>query len=76
MSTIRGREAGFKRIAERGLYLMKFLPIEGSTEGIWKIGVDNLDWVDNSNTCGCSFVIMPARLLGMKYPLEKLKVIL
>ncbi len=47
---------------------MKFLPVEGITEDIWKVGIDDLNWVNNANTCGCSYVVLPARLLGMTYP--------
>lgn len=46
---------------------MKFLPIETSTDGVWKIGIDELDWITELNPYPCSFVVLPARLLGMKY---------
>ena len=47
---------------------MRFIPTETATEGVWMIGEDNLDWVQGSNACGCSFHVMGARLLHMTYP--------
>ena len=47
---------------------MKFIPISNPDETKWKIGMDNLDWADNKNSCGCSYNVLGALLLHMSYP--------
>lgn len=47
---------------------MKFIPVSNYDETNWRIGADNLDWVNGQNQDGCSFNVLPARLLDMTYP--------
>lgn len=47
---------------------MRFIPSSNPDESFWMIGVDNLDWVNGKNYCGCSFNVLPARLLHMSFP--------
>ena len=47
---------------------MKFIPVSDCNETNWRIGVDELDWAAGKNSCGCSFNVLPARLLQMSYP--------
>ncbi len=47
---------------------MKFIPVSDCDETNWRIGVDELDWAAGKNSCGCSFNVLPARLLQMSYP--------
>lgn len=47
---------------------MKFLPVSNCDNTKWKIGMDNLNWVSDKNSCGCSFNVLGARLLNMTYP--------
>ena len=47
---------------------MKFIPVSDCNETNWRIGVDELDWTAGKNSCGCSFNVLPARLLQMSYP--------
>lgn len=47
---------------------MKFIPVSNCDEINWRIGVDELDWAIGKNSCGCSFNVLPARLLQMSYP--------
>lgn len=47
---------------------MKFLPISNPDETKWKIGMDNIDWASNKNSCGCSYNVLCSRLFNMTYP--------
>lgn len=47
---------------------MKFLPVSNCDETNWRIGTDEIDWAAGKNYCGCSFNVLPARLLHMTYP--------
>ena len=46
---------------------MKFIPVERS-DSTYMIGLDNLDWANGKNNCGCSFNVLGARLLNLSYP--------
>ena len=47
---------------------MKFIPVSNYDEIKWKIGMDNIDWAENHNSCGCSYNVLGSRLLNMTYP--------
>lgn len=47
---------------------MKFIPVPNPDETKWKIGMDNIDWANEKNKCGCSFNVLGARLLNLSYP--------
>lgn len=46
---------------------MKFIPVERA-DSTYMINVDDLSWANGKNSCGCSFNVLPARLLDMSFP--------
>lgn len=47
---------------------MKFIPLDRPASNDFIISVDNLDWVQGQNNCGCSFSVLGSRLLNLSYP--------
>ena len=47
---------------------MKFIPVSNCDETQWRVGMDNLDWVNGQNTFGGSYNVLGARLLGLSFP--------
>jgi len=47
---------------------MKFIPVSNWDESYWKVGMDDFTWAEYKNFCGCSYNVLPARLLQMEYP--------